>query len=111
MRPAKILLLAVILSASALCIPTKRDVTGTVRDQNGNPLPGAVVQLENMLTMQVRSYITPLSGRYYFTNVYSLQDYHLRAHYRRRWSKSRDLNEFNEANPAILNLIVRLPEE
>ena len=41
--------------------PAEKTITGTVTDAAGNPVPGAVVQLENMKTLQIRSFIVSSS--------------------------------------------------
>ena len=44
-----------------------RFVTGLVTDKRGNELAHAAVQLEDEITLSVRSYITADDGRYHFS--------------------------------------------
>lgn len=46
--------------------PQEKSVSGIVTDAGGNPVPGAIVQLKNMKTLQVRSFIAKDMGDYYF---------------------------------------------
>lgn len=87
-----------------------REIKGIVRDQDGYPLSGAVVQLESVRTLEVRSFITPRSGKYYFAGALNFEDYQLRAHYRNRWSDNHYLSRFNSNNQAIVNLTVTTPD-
>jgi hypothetical protein len=53
-------LVLLLLAISVPCLPQTgiRNVTGIVTDKRGNTLPGAVVQLENTVTLTVMSCIT-----------------------------------------------------
>ena len=44
-----------------------------------NPISGAIVQLENMKTLQIRSFITKDKGNYYFGELSTDVDYKLHA--------------------------------
>ncbi len=73
----------VLLSGSALAQFGKkkdqdsniRTVQGIVTDEADNPISGAVVQLENLKTLQIRSYITKEKGNYYFGELSTDIDY------------------------------------
>jgi protocatechuate 3,4-dioxygenase beta subunit len=52
-----------------------RSLSGVVTDNRGNGLRGAVVQVEDSVTLSVRSYITGDDGRYHFTRLYADIDY------------------------------------
>ena len=56
-----------------------RPVEGIVRDGNDQVVEGAVVQLKNLKTLQVRSFITKEDGRYIFRNLDINIDYELKA--------------------------------
>jgi hypothetical protein len=83
-----------------------RSLTGEVTDKAGNPLSGAVVQIENTRTLDVRSWITDNSGHYRFNELSSDVDYTVRAHYHRSWSRARTLSKFNSRENPQLTLIV-----
>lgn len=56
-----------------------RSVEGVVADGNGNPIAGAIVQLKNNKTLQVRSFVALQDGRYYFHDLSTNLDYELKA--------------------------------
>ncbi|MCU1324914.1 MAG: hypothetical protein JWN34_284 [Bryobacterales bacterium] len=70
-------------------------VSGRVTDANGKPLKGAVVQLENLGSLQIRSYITNSEGRYHFNRLYSEMDYKLTASYNGKRSAVKSLSRFD----------------
>ena len=55
--------------------PAEKSVSGVVTDEEGNPVPGAVVQLKNTKTLQVRSFIAKEQGEYYFHGLATDVDY------------------------------------
>jgi hypothetical protein len=83
-----------------------RAVHGTVTDRRGNPLKGAVVQIENDRTLEIASYITRADGTYHFHELSTDMDYTLRAHYRNKWSAPKRLDKFNSARDAEINLTI-----
>jgi hypothetical protein len=83
-----------------------RSLRGEVTDKAGNPLSGAVVQIENTKTLDVRSWITDKTGRYCFNELSDDVDYTVRAHYRRSWSRARTLSKFNSKENPQLTLVV-----
>ncbi len=99
-------LLAGLMLVSAHASSDFRSLTGEVTDKAGNALPGAVVQIENTRTLQVRSWITDKSGHYCFNELFEDVDYTVRAHYRRIWSRSRTLSKFNSKEKPELTLVV-----
>ena len=56
-----------------------RGVEGSVTNSSGALLEGAVVQLKNTKTLQVRSFVTLKDGRYQFQGLSTNADYELRA--------------------------------
>lgn len=99
-------LAAGLVLAPALAASDLRSLTGVVIDKGGNALPGAVVQIENTRTLQVRSWITDDAGHYRFNELFDDVDYTVRAHYRRIWSRSRTLSKFNSKEKPQLTLVV-----
>lgn len=83
-----------------------RPVTGTVTDKRGNTLPGAIVQLENSVTLSVRSHITGKDGRYHFSGLNDDIDYTLKARYRNYWSEPKTLSKFNSSTHPEVNLVI-----
>ena len=58
---------------------TVRSVQGTVFDNQDQPVVGAVVQLKDLRTLQMRSYITKANGEYHFSSLKIDDDYEVEA--------------------------------
>ena len=94
-----------------LCVPgvpqsELRSLTGAVADKQGNLLQGAVVEVENRFTLQIRSYITGKDGRFYFGLLSGDVDYTLRARYHDKWSKPKTLSKFSSVSHPEITLII-----
>jgi hypothetical protein len=84
--------------------PTTRSVRGVVMDASDTPVNGAVVQLENTKTQQIRSYITKEDGSYSFFELNTDTDYKLKADYKGVSSSSKMLSSFDSRKQAVVNL-------
>lgn len=84
--------------------PTTRSVEGTVTGQDGQPVVGAVVQLKNLKTLGIRSFITQKDGTYHFNELSTDIDYEVRADYNGASSSTRMLSSFDTREDAILDL-------
>jgi hypothetical protein len=84
--------------------PTIRNVSGVVTLPDGSPASGAVVQLKNLKTLQIRSFITREDGRYNFQNLSTSIDYELTATWRDFASPKRTLSVFDTRLDAVVNL-------
>ena len=84
--------------------PTIRTAQGTVRDANEEIIAGAVVQIKNLKTLQIRSFITKDDGKYVFNNLARDVDYELRAESKGYASPTKPLSTFDNRKVAILNL-------
>lgn len=98
-----------LMSISAAAQPSTRIVSGTVTDQYGNPLSGAVVQIENSVLLRVRSYITHGDGKYHFSRLYWDDDYRLKATYDGLKGPVKTLSQFDSADTKVIHLEVRIP--
>jgi len=83
---------------------TERAVSGIVTDAGGAPVPGAVVQLKNTKTLQVRSFIAKENGDYIFQGLSSDVDYELKADSNGRTSGTKTLSSFDSHAEAKINL-------
>lgn len=83
---------------------TKRSVQGVVTDGAENPIEGAVVQLKDTKTLQIRSFITKQGGTYHFHSLNPDIDYELRAEYQGANSGSKTLSSFDSRKSAVMNL-------
>jgi hypothetical protein len=81
----------------------QRSVTGLVTGADDMPAMGAVVQLKDMRTMQVRSFITQTDGTYHFYELKADVDYQLSARSGDTVSPVKSLSVFDTRKEAILN--------
>ena len=81
-----------------------RMVHGAVMDAQDNPVVGAVVQLKNAKTLQVRSFITQEKGTYQFHGLDPNVDYSLRAEYQGASSSTRNLSAFDSRKQPAIDL-------
>ena len=107
--------LALAIAAGLVCAPAglaqnkkknddhTRSVQGVVT-QDEKPVSGAVVQLKNTKTLQVRSFITQENGSYYFHELSQDVDYELRADFHGASSPTKALSSFDNRKQAILDL-------
>jgi hypothetical protein len=84
--------------------PPEKSVKGVVTDVSGNPVPGAVVQLKNMKTLQVRSFIATEMGEYYFMGLATDIDYELKADSNGKSSATKKLSSFDSHAEAKIDL-------
>ena len=84
--------------------PTTRSVEGVVSNTDDSPAVGAVVQIENMKTQQIRSYITKEDGKYRFFELSPEVDYKLKADHNGASSGSKTLSSFDSRKQATINL-------
>jgi hypothetical protein len=81
-----------------------RSVEGVVSKTDDSPASGAVVQLENTKTQQIRSYITKEDGKYHFYELSTEVDYKLKADFNGASSGSKTLSSFDGRKQAVINL-------
>jgi len=106
-----LLLLIAVASIPIFAQPLIRSVQGIVVDREGQPLPRAVVQIEDLSSLQIRSFVTQGDGCYYFFELSGDRYYKLSARYRRVWGPSRTLSAFDSRKMAIVNLKVDVKKE
>lgn len=80
-----------------------RGLAGTVTDDD-KPVAGAVVQLKDMRTLQVRSYISQEDGSYHFTGLKIDNDYQVKADHNERSSGWKTLSVFDDRKEPVMNL-------
>jgi hypothetical protein len=111
-RSAAVVALFLTCFASAVLPFQKKDkeedklrmVQGEVTDTQDNALAGAVVQLKNNKTLQVRSFITQADGAYQFHGLDPNVDYSLKADYQGDSSASKTLSSFDSRKKPVINL-------
>ena len=75
--------------------PTIRSLQGQVNDPDEKPVAGAVVQLKDTRTLQVRSFITQADGSYRFSGLRTDTDYEIKADYNGMSSDNKRLSNFD----------------
>ena len=85
-------------------VPQEKAVSGVVTDASGAPVPGAVVQLKNTKTLQVRSFIAKEMGEYFFQGLTTDVDYELKADSNGKASGTKILSAFDSHAEARINL-------
>jgi hypothetical protein len=103
------LLAVLLLCAPAMFAQKKkaentRSVQGTVTVADGSLVNGAVVQLKNTKTLQIRSFITKDDGTYHFYDLSPDIDYELKADYQGASSSTKTLSSFDSQKQSTLNL-------
>jgi hypothetical protein len=81
-----------------------RSVQGAVTNADESAAVGAVVQLKNMKTLQVRSFITKEDGQYHFFELSPDVDYELKADLQGASSGAKTLSSFDSRKKATINL-------
>ena len=84
--------------------PTVRSLQGQVNDPDDKPVAGAVVQLKDTRTLQVRSFITQDTGEYRFSGLRADTDYEIKADYNGMSSDTKRLSNFDTRKIALVNL-------
>ena len=81
-----------------------RVVQGIVTDASSQPVPGAVVQLKDTKTLQIRSFITQPDGSYHFAGLSTNVEYELKADHDGATSGAKTLSVYDSRKVAIINL-------
>ena len=84
--------------------PNTRSVTGVVTDAGGAPIAGANVQLKDLKTLQIRSYVTHEDGAFHFAGLSTNVDYELKAEHDGHSSDTKTLSNFDSRKTAVVNL-------
>ena len=85
---------------------TTRSLQGVVTDSADAPLEGAVVQLKDTKSLQIRSYITKANGQFLFHGLSPDIDYEVKADHKGSSANTRTLSSFDSRKQAVLNLKV-----
>ncbi|MEO8595506.1 MAG: carboxypeptidase-like regulatory domain-containing protein [Candidatus Solibacter sp.] len=101
---AVFLLLVCVPMAFAQKDSPTRSVEGAVTNPDEGSVTGAVVQLKNLKTLQIRSFITKEDGTYRFFELSPDVDYELKADFQGASSGSKTLSSFDSRKKAVINL-------
>lgn len=81
-----------------------RTLSGEVRLADDTLVEGAVVQVKNLKTLQIRSFITLKDGKYNFQNLSASVDYEVRANWKEHASNKRMLTVFDSRLDPVINI-------
>jgi hypothetical protein len=84
--------------------PPTRSVSGAVTTVDEKLAVGAVVQLKDTKTKQVRSFYTQEHGEYYFHGLSPDIDYELSASFQGASSATKTLSVYDSRKDAVINL-------
>jgi hypothetical protein len=110
MKRVWVVLLAVLLASASVGLAQKkkaqatRSVSGEVTAADDKAVVGAVVQLTDTKTKQVRSFYTQEHGHYYFNGLSPDVDYELAANYEGAASPVKTLSVYDSRKDAVVNL-------
>jgi hypothetical protein len=82
----------------------ERIVQGQVSDKEDKSINGAVVELKDMRSLQVRSFITQRDGQYHFSGLKIDNDYQLKARFSGMTSGWKTLSVFDSRKEPVINL-------
>jgi hypothetical protein len=83
----------------------KRSIEGVVMAPDSDqPVEGAIVQLKDMKSLQVRSFVTKQDGRYHFYGLSINNDYEVKSEFQGAASKTRMLSVYDARKKAIMDL-------
>ena len=85
-----------------------RDLHGVVQEQTGEPLRSAAVEIKDVNTLAIRSFITQRDGKYHFSALNPDAWYEIKAQYRGQWSSTHQLSKFNEKRHPVINITIHL---
>ena len=85
-----------------------RTVKGLVTTEAEDPIRGAVVQLKNTRTLQVKSFFTTSEGSYYFHGLDPNVDYEMQAKFDEASSRRRTVSSFDDRVELIYNFKLKI---
>ena len=81
-----------------------RELSGIVRDENDDPVKGAIVTVTNLKTKAARSFVTKEDGRYSFDQLIKADDYEVKARLQGRDTETKSLTTFDPRDKPTLKL-------
>jgi len=86
-----------------------RSVSGSVLDKNEDPLPNAIVYLQNVRTLTVKTYISSEHGEYRFSGLDPNVDYEIHAEHDDMTSANHTISSFD--NRKVINVTLKLDKQ
>jgi hypothetical protein len=88
--------------------PTSRMLKGTVVDDGGKPLEGALVTLTNVAKGEKVTFVTKQDGRYHFDELPFHTDYEVAAHFGNLRSETKRLSQYDNT-PELVRVLEVAP--
>jgi len=82
-------------AAETTKVPQLRTVEGEVCRDDGTPVQGAVVYLQDSKSLAVKSYLSDAQGRFHFRRLSMSADFDLWAELNGKRSKTKSISQFN----------------
>jgi hypothetical protein len=83
-----------------------RSLSGTIESPQHEPLRGAVVQLQQGDSVQIKSYVTTEDGHYHFNRLNSEDDYKVWVIFRNRHSKPKEISKFDDHLDKVIDFTI-----
>jgi Carboxypeptidase regulatory-like domain len=90
--------------------PTSRTLKGTVTDDGGKPLGGALVTLTNIAKGEKVTFVTKQDGRYHFDELPFHLDYEVAASFGNLRSETKRLSQYDNT-PEIVRILEVAPSK
>jgi len=81
--------------AATTKVPKLRTIEGIVCSNEGAPIQGAVVYLQDSKSLAVKSYLSDAQGQFHFRQLSMSLDYGLWAELNGKRSKTKNISQFN----------------
>lgn len=88
-----------------------RRVHGVVKDEQGNPVSNALVNLTNLTTKETVTFITKKDGTYSFDDLSRTQDYNLIASFNGKKTALKKLSHFDPQSTSMRILAFEEPDQ
>jgi len=90
--------------------PTSRSLRGTVTDDTGQPMGGALVTLTDDSTKDKVTFITKKDGKFNFADLSFTKDYEVVAKYQNQESSLRKLSQYDRTADVVRILQLQEPD-
>ncbi|HEX5285105.1 MAG TPA: carboxypeptidase-like regulatory domain-containing protein [Bryocella sp.] len=97
-------------AAETTKVPKLRTVEGMVCRDDGKPVQGAVVYLQDSKSLAVKSYLSDAQGRFHFRQLSMSADYDLWAEMNGKRSKTKSISQFNSKPDLSYKLKVKVAQ-
>lgn len=88
-----------------------RRVHGVVKDEQGNPVRNALVNLTNLTTKETLTFVTKKDGTYSFDDLSRTQDYDLVASFNGKKTPLKKLSHFDPQSTSMRILTFEAPDQ